>query len=476
MALRRTKIVGTLGPASASEEVMADLIRAGLAAARVNFSHGTHETNGALIERIRRVGERLGRPIPIIQDIQGPKIRVGVLPGGKRALTPGQEITLIAGDTSDDPDVIPVTYEYLADDATPGATILLDDGYLELKVTAVEGREVKATVVVGGTLKSNKGVNLPGMKLSITAITPKDIEDIKYGQKLGVEYVAASFIRSAKDLADVRRHFRKEDVPTRLIAKVELREALENIEEIVRETDVVMIARGDLGVELPPEEVPMVQKELLQMCNRTGTPAITATQMLESMIQNPRPTRAEATDVANAIVDGTSAVMLSAETASGSYPVEAVRTMARIAERAEEAILLDPYAPQRRRAMTLRTIPDAVAHATMVMAEDLDAKAILVLTNTGATAAMVSKYRPSMPILAVTPHERTLRQLNLLWGVTPLLGPSVKTQEEMVRVGEEVAVRAGHVAPGDNVVITSGRFGETGRTNTVRAAVVGEAP
>ena len=474
MALRRTKIVATLGPASASEEVMEQLIRAGVGAARVNFSHGTHAANGALIDRIRAVASRLGKPVPIIQDIQGPKIRVGVLPEGSVTLRAGDRVTLVAGETTTDPSVIPVTYEYLHQDAVPGASILLDDGYLEVKVEAIEGREVQAQVVTGGLLKSNKGVNLPGMKLSINAITEKDIQDIKFGQKMGVEYVAASFIRAAKDLKDVRSHLVNEEVRTKIIAKIELREALENIEEIIRETDVIMLARGDLGVELPPEEVPMVQKELLQMCTLLGVPVITATQMLESMITNPRPTRAEASDVANAILDGTAATMLSAETASGKYPVEAVKTMARIAARAEEAVLADPYATQRRRAMTLRTVQDSVAHATMVMAEDLEAKAILVLTNTGNTAAMVSKYKPRVPILAMTPHERTYRQLNLLWGVTPLLAPAAATQDAMHQAAIDAALKAGHVQRGDAVVLCSGRVGQTGGTNTVRAVVVGQ--
>ncbi|HVL49350.1 MAG TPA: pyruvate kinase [Candidatus Thermoplasmatota archaeon] len=472
MPARRTKILATLGPASDSPEMLARLVDAGMDAVRVNFSHGEAKHHAEVVARVRAVAQAKKRAIPIVQDIQGPKIRVGKLPGGPIKLAAGDRVTLTAAEEAPGPGVIPITYEWLAKDVKPGGQILLDDGYLEMKVEACEGEKVHATVVTGGLLKPSKGVNFPGARLSIKFPTEKDKVDLRVGQDLGVDWVAASFVRSAADVARVRADL-DDAHGTRVIAKIELHEAVENLDEIVRSADAVMIARGDLGVEFPPEEVPGIQRRILQMGDTLGVPVITATQMLESMIEQPRPTRAEVTDVYNAILGGSGAVMLSGETAVGKHPVEAVSVMARVARRAEETFFSEPELHARWRAVARPTAEDAVAHATVRAAEDAGAKAIVVLTESGRTAILVAKYRPKTRVLAATPSSITERQLALVWGVETLHLPHAETQEKLFRSADDALLAAG-LAKGDTIVVTSGRLGASGSTSSLRVAKVGK--
>ncbi len=470
---RRTKILGTIGPASSSEEVLAAMVRAGLDAVRLNFSHGSARGHRESFERVRGVADKLRVPLPIVQDIQGPKIRVGTLPAPLR-IEEGQTITFAAAEASSDPSVVPITYSNLAMDVKPGDPVLLDDGYLAARVTEIVDRAtVRARVESGGLLKPGKGVNFPGVRLSIRFPTEKDKLDLRLGQELGVDFVAASFIRSAADLARVRAEL-DDDVGTRVIAKVELREAVENVEEIVRAADGVMVARGDLGVELDPWDVPGWQKRIIGLCDRLGVPVITATQMLESMIEHPRPTRAEVTDVYNAVMDGTSAVMLSGETAVGKHPVDAVAIMARVAATAERDGLAAPSGERSRLLARQWSVNDAVAHAACRAAADLGAAAIVALTNSGATARFVSKYKPAAPILGATPSPRTLRQLGLAWGVTPLLIEHSASEADLLRGLEAALIERGRLERGDLVVVTSGRTGATGSTDQIRVMRVGE--
>jgi pyruvate kinase len=468
--MRRTKIVATLGPATSTRERIREVLEAGVDAARLNFSHGTREEQRNLHANVREVAEEGGKPVPIIQDIQGPKIRVGDLPEGSVELEEGETVTFVPGEAAE-PGAIPITYDGLASDVDEGDRILVDDGVYAVQVTAIDGQHVEAEVVHGGTLEEHKGVNLPGVPLSVKPVQEKDRKDLAVGQDLGVDYVAASFVQSPADIAVVRSHVSDD---TDVIAKIERQEALTNLAKIIDASDAVLLARGDLGVELPPEEVPVVQKQVLWECHQRGTPSITATQMLESMIRNPRPTRAEASDVANAIFDGTGAVMLSGETATGNHPVEAVATMARIAARAEGARYGEEWTPSRRQELAKRTVPDSIAHASCTVAEDLDVDAIVTPTESGSTAGMVSKYRPEPPVLAVSPHPRTLRQLALYWGVVPLECEEVDEEPELLAEAERVAVESGLVGEGDQVVITAGRVGHPGTTDHLRVADVGE--
>lgn len=466
--VRRTKILATLGPASSSPEAIAALIAAGADAFRLNFSHGERKVHEAAVANVRHVSARVGKPVAVVQDISGPKIRVGKLPGGGLDLVVGQEVRFAAGEEAQG-DVVPITYDSLARDVKAGNTILMDDGYLGAEVLAVEGRTVLARVTVGGRLKSNKGVNFPGVRLSARTMTQKDLADLRLGQDLGVDYVAASFVKSAADISRVRAEL-DDRLGTRVIAKVERVEAIENLEELVRAADGVMVARGDMGVELPPEEVPVVQKTMLRMAALVGTLGVTATQMLESMIENPRPTRAEVTDVFNAILDGTTAVMLSGESAVGKYPAEAVRTMANIAERAETFLFAEDELVQRTRPSAGAGPEDAVAHAAVTMSQDLRAKAIVVITRSGATARAVSMFRPEVPVLSATPDARTRDRLALQWGCVPMLVPEAKDRAALIAGAEKAALATGLVGDGDVVVVTSGRI-EAGAGGTRSAGV-----
>ena len=418
---RRTKIVATIGPATSSPEMLKAIIEAGATTLRLNFSHGTHADHQRSIRLIRQTAFELNRPVAILQDLQGPKIRLGRFETGSIILTKGDRFTLTNRLIEGTQQISCVTYDYLADEVPVGSNILLDDGKVEMVVEEInhEKGDLHCRVTVPGKLSNNKGVNFPGVYLSIKAMTDKDREDLMFGLDQGVDWVALSFVRNPQGIIEIKELISSTGKNVPVVAKIEKHEAIEQMEAILSLCDGVMVARGDLGVELPAEDVPVLQKRLIATANRLGIPIITATQMLDSMVSNPRPTRAEVSDVANAILDGTDAVMLSNETAVGSFPVEAVATMARIAERIEQEETLN--ANSRLSRDNRRSIPNAISQAVGQIAENLGAAAIMTLTQTGATARNVSKFRPKTPILAITPHVNVARQLQMVWGVRPLL-------------------------------------------------------
>ncbi len=466
--MRRTKIVATIGPATESEERLEALIRAGVDVIRLNFSHGTHESHAQVIERVRRIAAGLHLPVAILQDLQGPKIRTGALAGGAPVLlADGATFTLTTRPVEGTASAVSTTYAGLPQDVRPGDRILLDDGLIELRVEAVQGQDVITRVVHGGLLGEHKGINLPGIATQAPALTEKDREDLAFGLAQGVDYVALSFVRRAEDVLALRQAIAELLPLSRspqgweirsegpgIIAKLEKPQALDNLEAILEACDGVMVARGDLGVELSPQQVPIAQKTIIEAANRTQRFVITATQMLESMITHPRPTRAEASDVANAIFDGTDAVMLSGETAVGAYPVEAVRMMAAIAEEAE-AHLARWGSPVLHRGAT-QDDALAIVRAARELAEDRGVRAICAFTRTGRTARLMSKERPHVPILAFTPFESVRRYLALAWGVVPCLLEHRASVEEMLAGVEEALKARGLVQPGDQVVVTGG--------------------
>jgi pyruvate kinase len=466
--VRRAKIVCTLGPASSDLPTLRAMVRAGMDVARINFSHGTRPDHAAQVERVREAAALEAKPVAVLQDIQGPKVRIGDLPA-PLTLTAGARVRL-AGAQQARGDVLPVTHAGLARDVRPGGAILIDDGNLELRVVTVEGDEVVAEVVVGGLLKEHKSVNMPGASLSLDALSSKDLEDVRFGLKLEVDLLAASFVRNQEDMAKVRALLMREELPVQVFAKIERAEAIGNLDAILARSDGALVARGDLGVELPPEDVPLIQKDLIRRCNVAGLAVITATQMLESMIHNPRPTRAEASDVANAVLDGTDAVMLSGETAVGAYPVRAIEVMDRIVRKAEQAAFERFHV--RTRALARPTTADAIAHAAAETAEQVGARAIVALTNSGGTARFVSKYRPKTPILGCTPTPRALGQLGVLWGVVPLLVGRYPSEDTLLAGCWTLAKARGLLATGDVVVVTSGRLGVTGTTDRLRVMTV----
>ena len=470
--MRKTKIVATIGPASEPVEQLERLIDAGLDVARLNFSHGSHDEHRRMFADLRSVSARMGCPVAILQDLAGPKIRIGDFADGKIRLTPGDEFRLTSVDLLGDESRVSVNYQPLPDEVRAGDRLLLADGALELEVVGSEDNEVVTRVITGGRLGSRKGINLPSSSLSVPSLTKKDLRDLALGVELGVDFVALSFVRRPEDLERTREEMRRLGQEIPLIAKVEKHEAIANMDEIIASADGVMVARGDLGVETPLERVPAVQKQLIAKCNRAGKPVITATQMLGSMVSSPRPTRAEATDVANAILDGTDAVMLSEESAVGEHSVEAVRTMDRIARATEHVF---PYETWSERVLhsTMHGVPEAVARAACDLAESLDAGAVIPFTRSGSTSLLVAKYRPRMPILAPCSVESTLRRLRLSWGVFPLPCERVEDTEVMVKHACEVALASGLVERGESVVLTAGLpVGRTGITNTIRAAVL----
>jgi len=448
------------------------LIEAGMDVARLNFSHGTPEEHIQHIRNLRACSEALGRPVAILQDLAGPKIRVGPIAGDGVNLRAGSAFTLTARPVLGNEQEASVTYPHLRQEVQVGDTILLADGAIELKVTDLRGEDILCRVLVGGALSSHKGINLPQGTLKVPALTEKDERDLALGLEHGVDYVALSFVRRAEDIQQVRRLMAEYNRRAPIIAKIEKHEALENIDEIVAEADGVMVARGDLAVETALERVPVVQKQLIRQCNVIGKPVITATQMLKSMVDSPRPTRAEATDVANAVLDGTDAVMLSEETAIGKYAVEAVEVMARIAERTEQEMLeLRREVPFERRGQ--KSIAEAVSHASYGMAFDLRAAAIITPTHSGSTARLVARYRPQQPIIAFSPIPETVRRLALIWGVYPHCLLQAPTSDEMIERVKQEAQRLGYVKPGDTVVITAGvPVGRPGTTNLIKAEVI----
>jgi len=474
--MRRTKIVCTIGPASESVDMLKTLIQNGLDVARLNFSHGTYEEHEQRIRNIRQAAKEVGKDVAIMLDIKGPKIRTGMVQGGAVELENDAPIILTTSPVElGDEHRISISYEGLPEDVSAGSILRIDDGLIGLVVEKVEGPDIHCRVTNGGTLKNRKGINAPGVRLRIESVTEKDIADIRFGVKQGVDIIAASFVRKASDVLDVRRILEEENADLDIISKIETQEGLDMIDEILEVTDGLMVARGDLGVEIPTEEVPLAQKMLISKANRLGKPVITATQMLDSMERNPRPTRAEASDVANAIFDGTDAIMLSGETAAGKYPAEAVATMASIATRAEEAIFGKLVPSRHSEGDNERTVTDAMSQAVATVANELEAGAIVTATSSGHTARMVSKHRPTSPIVAVTHRADVARRLKLSFGFYPVVVQKAKSTDEVLAVSVEGALSSGLVSHGDLIVITAGvPVGIPGTTNLIKVHTIGE--
>jgi len=470
----KTKIVGTIGPATRDPAVLRGLMEAGLDVCRLNFSHGTHAEHAALIADIRRVAGELGRTVAILQDLAGPKIRTGPMAPGRVELVPGAAIVLTSRDVPGGADEVGLTWPGLPAAVEPGDTLYLADGLLALEVLGTDGTDVSCRVVTGGELGAHKGINLPGRTLDVPGLTEKDETDLRFGLAQGVDYVALSFVRSAADVATARELIAAAGLDTPLIAKIEKFEALDDIDAIVAAADGIMVARGDLGVEIPLELVPRAQKMLIARANAAAIPVITATQMLRSMVDNPRPTRAEVSDVANAILDGTDAVMLSEETAVGAHPVEAVAVMNRVAADTEKEFDYEGW--------TAKHLPEekisfeaAVAHTAVEMASDIDAAAIITCTRSGSTTRLVARHRPRRKLLSMTPDPATARRMALVFGADPLLTEDARTGEDLERVAIRTALDGGFVKPGDAVIITAGLpFHVTGTTNLIKVARVEE--
>jgi pyruvate kinase len=469
--MTRTKIIATIGPASRSPEVLEKLIGAGLNVCRLNFSHGSHEEHAALIQDIRAVAARLAAPVAILQDLSGPKIRTGrIASGGTVTLVEGARLVLTSRDVPGDAAEVGLTYPDLPHNVRAGDVILLADGAMQLRVDSATDTDVKCTVEVGGELGSNKGINLPGRSINAPILSDKDKADLAFGLEQGVDMVALSFVRTAHDVESVKRRIAAAGLDTPLIAKIEKFEALDNIDEIIAAADGIMVARGDLGVEIPLESVPRAQKMLIRKTNAAAKPVITATQMLKSMVESPRPTRAEVNDVANAIYDGTDAIMLSEETAMGRYPVQAVEVMTRVAQDVEAAFdyrgWLESCEDDQRLSFSA-----AVAHTAVKMARDIGAAAIITCTSTGSTTRLVARYRPEQTLLAVTSYPKTSLRLALVHGARPLLVDQVDSAESLERAAVAAALQGGFVKPGQPVVITAGLpFGVAGATNLIKVA------
>ena len=476
MNMRKTKIICTLGPAVDHAETIERLIRTGMNAARFNFSHGSHAEQLARLNMFKKVRDTLGAPVATILDTKGPEIRIKTFADGPVTLEQGQGFILTTDDVPGDGHRVSVTYANLHKEVGPGCRILVDDGLIELRVQKVEGHEIHCEVENGGPLSSNKSINIPDVHILLPSLTDKDREDLKFAVDNDFDFIAASFVRKASDVEDIRAELRKHGGDNiRIIAKIENREGVENLEGIIAASDGIMVARGDLGVEIPAHEVPILQKKMIKATIRQGKPVITATQMLDSMIRNPRPTRAEVSDVANAVFDGTSCVMLSGETASGKYPVEALQTMIDTVTAAEGSINYWNRFRQRHVLTGIQGINDAITHSCCLTAMDLDATAILTPTQSGHTARVISRYRPACPILAMCPNERTRRQLSISWGVHSYLTGDVDSTDRLFSMAVEVAVKEDAVQKGDTVVITAGvPLGRSGSTNLIKAQIVDE--
>ena len=474
--MRKTKIVCTIGPASESEEMLEKLMNAGMNVARLNFSHGSHEEHKARIDTIRKVAKRLNKTIGLLLDTKGPEIRTHNMKDGVIVLEKGKEVTVSVNEVEGTPGKFSITYENLINDVNVGSYILLDDGLVELQVKEIDKDkgEVKCDILNTGELKNKKGVNLPGVKVNLPGITDKDADDIRFGIKENVDFIAASFVRRPSDVLDIRQILEEEKAEISVFPKIENQEGIDNIEEILEVSDGLMVARGDMGVEIPPEQVPMVQKDLIRKCNKLGKPVITATQMLDSMQRNPRATRAEASDVANAIYDGTDAVMLSGETAAGQYPEEAVKTMRNIAVSSEAAQDYKKLLNDRTKLVEtslVNAIGVSVAHTAL----NLNVKAIVAATESGSTARTISKYRPHSDIIAVTPSDKTARQCAIVWGVNPVVKEGRKTTDALLNNAVATAVETGRVSNGDLIIITAGvPTGEKGTTNMMKIHLVGD--
>ena len=470
--MRKTKIICTIGPASDSVECLQQLMLAGMNVARFNFSHGTHEEQKIKYEKVLEAREKVGLPVATLLDTKGPEIRLRDFEGGKAELVAGQQFVLTTEELLGTSQKATITYKNLKNDVDRGTTILIDDGLIEMTVEEIRGEEIVCTVVNGGFVSNHKGVNVPGAVLSMPYISDTDREDILFGIEMGYDFLAASFARCKEDILEVRRILEEHGSRMKIIAKIENMQGIQNLEEILDASDGIMVARGDMGVEIPMEEVPILQKRMIKLANDKGKHVITATQMLESMIKNPRPTRAEATDIANAIYDGTTAIMLSGESAAGKYPVEAVKTMAKIAEGAEKDI---DYGSRMKRGTYEgeADITTAIAYATCTAARDLHAAAIITVTLSGFTAEAISRFKPESPVIGCTVRERVCRRLNILWGVSPLMIPEENTADELFEDAVSEAKKAGYVKTGDVVVITAGvPLGKTGTTNMIHVIEV----
>jgi len=472
--VHRVKIVCTLGPASSDQTTIERLIEAGMNVARLNFSHGTHDDHRVVCQTVRQAAEKLGANVAVLLDLQGPKIRLGSIAAGPVHLDCGQRFTLTARAVPGDAACVSTTYADLAKDVRPGDTLLLDDGAIRLRALEVTATDVVCEVVDGGTLSAHKGLNLPGVAVSAPALTEKDMADLVFGVELGVDWIALSFVRRADDVRLAQQRVRALGATIPVIAKLEKPEALDHLDEILTVADGLMVARGDLGVELSPERVPVVQKELIRAANRAKVPVITATQMLESMTHHPRPTRAEASDVANAVYDGTDAVMLSGETAVGEYPVETVSMMVRIVEQAELDCL--PAAVEHRVQFSARRFPEAIAEAAAEAAGDVGAKLVVGFTQSGATARLLSKYRPCVPLVVFARDEVVQRRLALFWGVEGGLLGTVEDTEHLIAEADRALLAESLVDPGDTIVVVTGSpIAARGSTNLMKLHRVGEA-
>lgn len=472
--MRKTKIICTLGPATADDSVLRALMEEGMNVARLNFSHGDHEQHSKTLERIRWIREELALPVATLLDTRGPEIRVKEFKEGQIELKRDRKFTLTTKAVMGNDEIVSITYKDLPKDVKKGMKILLDDGLIELLVEKIDGEDIVCNVENGGIVKNNKGVNVPNAEISMPFISDRDMADINFGIEENVDFIAASFVRTADDIMQIRKILEEKNCHTiNIIAKIENMQGVNNLDEIIKVADGVMVARGDMGVEIPMEEVPVLQKKIIKKCLAEGKHVITATQMLDSMMKNPRPTRAEAADVANAIYDGTSAIMLSGETAAGAYPIEALKTMMRIAERAEEDI--DYTRRLKNNEYSIKDVTTAISHATCTTSADLNAAAIITVTASGRTAYMISKYHPKCPIVSCTTNAAAWRQMSLAWGVTSLIIPEYKNTRDLFNAAVSAAMRAGVVHKGELVVLTAGiPIGIKGSTNILKVQTAGE--
>jgi pyruvate kinase len=472
---RRAKIVATLGPSCSSIEVFRQLVHAGLDVARLNFSHGTHQQKAELIQMIRAVAKEVGRPICILADLQGPKIRTGKLKDHKPVqLIAGERFTITPREIEGTATLVGTTFKTLAENLEPGSRILLSDGLIELRVESIQEGDVTCEIVNGGTLGENKGINLPGIPVNVPSLTEKDEEDLIFAVGQGVDTVAVSFVRTADDVRHVKKRLAALKSDAWVVAKLEKPQAIEHLDSILEVTDAIMVARGDLGVEVPPEKVPAIQKHIIRRAAEYRKPVITATQMLESMIENPRPTRAEASDVANAIYDGTDSVMLSGETAAGKYPVEAVAMMAKIVAETEHQIRIDPPRTLKHHPSVRLSIAETICECMSHAADDLDVAAIAIFTETGATARLLSKYHPAPPIFALSPFEQVVNRSMMLWGTYPILCGRFQDTDKLVTMAEMMLETHGHIQQGQIVGIVAGTRTKSGATNFMRLHTIGD--
>ena len=468
--MRKTKIICTLGPSTDQEGVLRELVANGMNVARFNFSHGSHEEHLGRFEKLKAIREELGKPVAALLDTKGPEIRLKDFKNGTEMLEAGQTFTLTTREVEGTKEICSITYKDLPQDVQPGGTIMLDDGLIKLQIVTVNDTDIVCKVLNNGKIKNKKGVNVPGVHLSMPYMSQRDRDDIIFGAQQGFDFIAASFVRTAQDVYDIRNLLNEYDSDIRIIAKIENREGVNNIDSILAAADAVMVARGDLGVEIDFTELPGIQKNIIERSFSFGKPIVTATQMLDSMIVNPRPTRAEISDVANAIYDGTSAIMLSGETAAGDYPVEALKTMSAIAERTENE---EHYRAQRHAEIQI-SVSDATAHAACLTAKDVNAAAIVTVSESGNTARLLSKYRPEQPIIACVMKEQVQRQLALSWGITPLMMPLAHSTDELIEMSTSLAKENGYLHNGELAVVTAGvPVGVSGTTNMIKIHMVG---